>query len=65
MPITEIIEGSSRTIKSPNYPTSYPNLFDYRWNIVTEPGTKVRLLFAIFENQEMFDFVLVRELLLK
>ncbi|XP_046439501.1 CUB and sushi domain-containing protein 3-like [Daphnia pulex] len=58
-PITEIIEGSSRTIKSPNYPTSYPNLFDYRWNIVTEPGTKIRLLFAIFETQEMFDFVLV------
>jgi hypothetical protein len=54
--------GSSGTIESPNYPAAYPNSHDYRWNIVTSPGTKIRLLFAFFKTQEKFDFVTVREL---
>ncbi len=58
----EIIVESSGTIESPNYPAAYPNSYDYRWNIVTSPGTKIRLLFAFFKTQEKFDFVTVREL---
>ncbi|XP_046654239.1 uncharacterized protein LOC124345136 isoform X4 [Daphnia pulicaria] len=54
----EIIVGSSGTIESPNYPAAYPNSYDYRWNIVTSPGTKIRLLFAFFKTQEKFDSVL-------
>jgi hypothetical protein len=48
------------TIKSPNYPAAYPNSSDFRWKIVTEPGTSIRLLFALFETQEKFDYVFVR-----
>jgi CUB/sushi domain-containing protein len=51
------------TIKSPNYPaSSYPNSSDYRWKIVTQPNTSIRLQFALFETQEKFDFVSVRNL---
>ncbi|XP_059351846.1 uncharacterized protein LOC130690021 [Daphnia carinata] len=60
--ITTIIDGlaaTSGTIKSPNYPASYPNLVDFRWNIVTAPHTKISLLFALLETQEGFDFLYV------
>jgi cubilin len=53
------VAGSSGTIASANYPSTYPNSHDYRWHIVTEPGTKVQLLFAFFKTQEGFDFVFV------
>nr|CAH0109675.1 unnamed protein product [Daphnia galeata] len=51
--------GMVGTIRSPNYPASYPNSSDYRWKIVTQPNTSIRLLFAFFETQEKFDFVSV------
>ena len=55
--------GMIGTIKSPNYPaSSYPNSSDYRWKIVTNPKTSIRLLFAFFETQEKFDFVSVSNL---
>jgi hypothetical protein len=54
--------GTTGKIESPNYPAAYPNSYDYRWNIITSPGTKIQLLFAFFKTQEMFDFVQVREL---
>jgi hypothetical protein len=52
-------EGTSGTIKSPNYPLHYPHLTDCRWTITVKPGSKVRLLFAFFETQEGADFVSV------
>nr|CAH0102785.1 unnamed protein product [Daphnia galeata] len=55
--VATIVAGSSGTIESANYPSTYPNSHDYRWHIVTEPGTKVQLLFAFFKTQEGFDFV--------
>ena len=59
---TELV-GMIGTIKSPNYPvSSYPNSSDYRWKIVTQPNTSIRLLFAFFETQEKFDFVSVSNL---
>jgi cubilin len=58
----EVVMGTTGKIESPNYPAAYPNSYDYRWNIITSPGTKIQLLFAFFKTQEMFDFVLVREL---
>ncbi|KAI9558633.1 hypothetical protein GHT06_015421 [Daphnia sinensis] len=51
--------ATSGTIKSPNYPAPYPNLADFRWNIVTAPHTKIILLFALLETQEGFDFLYV------
>nr|CAH0107914.1 unnamed protein product [Daphnia galeata] len=57
---TTDLVGMIGTIKSPNYPaSSYPNSSDYRWKIVTNPKTSIRLLFAFFETQEKFDFVSV------
>jgi cubilin len=55
----ETVAGSSGTIASANYPSTYPNSHDYRWHIVTEPGTKVQMVFAFFKTQEGFDFVFV------
>ncbi|EFX72247.1 hypothetical protein DAPPUDRAFT_227615 [Daphnia pulex] len=52
-------EGTSGTIKSPNYPMLYPHLTDCRWTINVKPGSKVRLLFAFFETQEGSDFLSV------
>ncbi|EFX67783.1 hypothetical protein DAPPUDRAFT_17599, partial [Daphnia pulex] len=49
--------GMIGTIKSPNYPAAYPDSADFRWKIVMEPGTSIRLLFALFETQEKFDYV--------
>lgn len=57
------LTGSSGTIKSPLYPNSYPHLSDCRWKIVTPAGTKIRLLFALFETQEERDYVFVKTLL--
>ncbi|EFX60799.1 hypothetical protein DAPPUDRAFT_70566, partial [Daphnia pulex] len=51
--------GMIGTIKSPNYPAAYPDSSDFLWKIVTEPGTSIRLLFALFETQEKFDYVFV------
>lgn len=57
---TTDLVGMIGTIKSPNYPaSSYPNSSDYRWKIVTNPNTSIRLLFVLFETQEKFDFVSV------
>ncbi|XP_032784265.2 cubilin-like [Daphnia magna] len=53
------LTATSGTIKSPNYPAPYPNLADFRWNIVTAPHTKINLLFALLETQEGFDFLYV------
>ena len=58
---TDLI-GMVGTIKSPNYPASYSNSSDYRWKIVTNLNTSIRLLFVLFETQEKFDFVSVRNL---
>lgn len=52
-------EGTSGTIKSPNYPSHYSHLTDCRWSISLTPGSKVRLLFAFFETQDGADFVSV------
>jgi hypothetical protein len=57
---TTNLVGMIGTIKSPNFPAAYPDSSDYRWKIVTEPGTIIRLLFALFETQEKFDYVFVR-----
>jgi hypothetical protein len=46
-------------LKSPNYPATYPDSSDFRWNIVTAPLTKIQLLFALLETQEEFDFLYV------
>jgi len=59
---TKSLAGMIGTIKSPNYPAAYPDSSDYRWKIFTEPGTSVRLLFALFETQDKFDYVFVRSL---
>jgi hypothetical protein len=49
---TTNLVGMIGSIKSPNFPAAYPDSSDYRWKIVTEPGTSIRLLFALFETQE-------------
>ncbi len=54
------LTGTLGTIKSPNYPAPYPHYADYRWNINTEPNSRIRLLFALFETQEGSDFIHVR-----
>ncbi|KAI9558632.1 hypothetical protein GHT06_015420 [Daphnia sinensis] len=52
-------EENTGTIKSPSYPTFYPNSVDCRWSIKVEPGSKVRLLFALFETQADADYLYV------
>ncbi|XP_046459698.1 cubilin-like [Daphnia pulex] len=51
------LEGTSGTIKSPNYPMPYPHLTDCRWTISVKPASKV--FFSFFETQQGADFISV------
>ncbi|XP_046648597.1 CUB and sushi domain-containing protein 3-like isoform X5 [Daphnia pulicaria] len=58
-PTVQYLVGEKGTLKSPNYPATYPDSSDFRWNIVTAPHTKIQLLFALLETQEEFDYLYV------
>lgn len=47
------------TIKSPNYPSSYPNLIDCRWIIQADSASKIRLTFGYIDTVADYDFVTV------
>ncbi|EFX79238.1 hypothetical protein DAPPUDRAFT_245200 [Daphnia pulex] len=55
-PTVQYLVGEKGTLKSPNYPATYPDSSDFRWNIVTAPHTKIQL-FALLETQEEFDYL--------
>ena len=59
------LTGSSGTIQSPNYPSSYPNSMDCVWKITAPYGKEVNLTFTHMSLQYMYsctaDFVELRD----
>ncbi|GFS02438.1 Tolloid-like protein 1, partial [Elysia marginata] len=54
--------GTSGTVRSPNYPSNYPNNARCQWVIRTSPGTRVRLSFTYFRLESCpSDYLIVRD----
>ncbi|XP_074185389.1 CUB and sushi domain-containing protein 1 isoform X1 [Rhinolophus sinicus] len=53
--------ASSGIILSPNYPEEYGNNMNCVWLILSEPGTRVHLIFNDFDVEPQFDFLAVKD----
>lgn len=53
--------ASSGTILSPNYPEEYGNNMNCVWLIISEPGSRVHLIFNDFDVEPQFDFLAVKD----
>ncbi|XP_046885306.1 CUB and sushi domain-containing protein 1-like [Hypomesus transpacificus] len=51
----------SGTILSPNYPEEYGNNMNCVWLIISEPGSRIHLLFSDFELEPQFDYLIVKD----
>ncbi|XP_028397706.1 dorsal-ventral patterning tolloid-like protein 1 [Dendronephthya gigantea] len=58
-----VLDSSTGTIMSPNYPNFYNSSLNIRWNIVVTPGHRVKLTFKAFSLEKdrkcEYDYVLV------
>ncbi|XP_019508240.1 PREDICTED: CUB and sushi domain-containing protein 1 [Hipposideros armiger] len=52
---------SSGIILSPNYPEEYGNNMNCVWLIISEPGTRIHLIFNDFDVEPQFDFLAVKD----
>ncbi|XP_035867009.1 CUB and sushi domain-containing protein 1 [Phyllostomus discolor] len=53
--------ASSGVILSPNYPEEYGNNMNCVWLIISEPGSRVHLIFNDFDVEPQFDFLAVKD----
>ncbi|KAM6149501.1 CUB and sushi domain-containing protein 1 [Erethizon dorsatum] len=53
--------ASSGIILSPNYPEEYSNNMNCVWLIISEPGSRIHLLFNDFDVEPQFDFLAVKD----
>ncbi|KAM5312551.1 CUB and sushi domain-containing protein 1 [Glossophaga mutica] len=53
--------ASSGIILSPNYPEEYGNNMNCVWLIISEPGSRVHLIFNDFDVEPQFDFLAVKD----
>ena len=53
--------SASGTILSPNYPEEYGNNLNCVWLIISEPGSRIHLLFSDFELEPQFDWLVVKD----
>ncbi|XP_032960426.1 CUB and sushi domain-containing protein 1 [Rhinolophus ferrumequinum] len=53
--------ASSGIILSPNYPEEYGNNMNCVWLILSEPGTRVHLIFNDFDVEPQFDFLAIKD----
>uniref|UniRef100_A0A8C8DH19 CUB and Sushi multiple domains 1 n=1 Tax=Oryzias sinensis TaxID=183150 RepID=A0A8C8DH19_9TELE len=51
----------SGTILSPNYPEEYGNNLNCVWLIISEPGSRIHLLFSDFDLEPPFDWLVVKD----
>ncbi|XP_068184525.1 CUB and sushi domain-containing protein 1a [Antennarius striatus] len=51
----------SGTILSPNYPEEYGNNLNCVWLIISEPGSRIHLLFSDFDLEPQFDWLAVKD----
>ena len=56
----ETLTGSSGTLVSPNHPNQYPNGFDRTWCIQPASGAAATLTFSVFDTEQGYDFVQIR-----
>ena len=50
----------SRSLRSPGYPSNYPNNLDCTWIISTTPGSSVEIRFSYFST-DSFDYLEIRD----
>ncbi|XP_005082661.1 CUB and sushi domain-containing protein 1 [Mesocricetus auratus] len=53
--------ASSGIILSPNYPEEYGNSMNCVWLIISEPGSRIHLIFNDFDVEPQFDFLAVKD----
>ncbi|XP_078503642.1 CUB and sushi domain-containing protein 1 [Lissotriton helveticus] len=51
----------SGIILSPNYPDEYGNNMNCVWLIISEPGSRIHLIFNDFDVEPQFDFISVKD----
>uniref|UniRef100_G3SQQ0 CUB and Sushi multiple domains 1 n=1 Tax=Loxodonta africana TaxID=9785 RepID=G3SQQ0_LOXAF len=51
----------SGIILSPNYPEEYGNNMNCVWLIISEPGSRIHLIFNDFDVEPQFDFLAVKD----
>ncbi|KAM9317096.1 CUB and sushi domain-containing protein 1 [Gastrophryne carolinensis] len=51
----------SGIILSPNYPEEYGNNMNCVWLIISEPGSRIHLIFNDFDVEPQFDYVAVKD----
>uniref|UniRef100_A0A3P8P4T7 CUB and Sushi multiple domains 1 n=1 Tax=Astatotilapia calliptera TaxID=8154 RepID=A0A3P8P4T7_ASTCA len=51
----------SGTVLSPNYPEEYGNNLNCVWLIISEPGSRIHLLFSDFDLEPQFDWLVVKD----
>ncbi|XP_068442403.1 CUB and sushi domain-containing protein 1a isoform X2 [Clinocottus analis] len=51
----------SGTILSPNYPEEYGNNLNCVWLIISEPGSRIHLLFSDFDLEPQFDWLVIKD----
>ncbi|XP_054625925.1 CUB and sushi domain-containing protein 1-like isoform X1 [Dunckerocampus dactyliophorus] len=49
------------TVLSPNYPEEYGNNLNCVWLIISEPGSRIHLLFSDFDLEPQFDWLVVKD----
>ncbi|KAK1891689.1 CUB and sushi domain containing protein 1, partial [Dissostichus eleginoides] len=51
----------SGTVLSPNYPEEYGNNLNCVWLIISEPGSRIHLLFSDFDLEPQFDWLMIKD----
>nr|XP_014341913.1 PREDICTED: CUB and sushi domain-containing protein 1-like [Latimeria chalumnae] len=51
----------SGTILSPNYPEEYGNNMNCVWLIISEPGSRIHLIFNDFDVEPQFDYLTIKD----
>ncbi|KAM4592287.1 CUB and sushi domain-containing protein 1-like [Odontesthes bonariensis] len=51
----------SGTVLSPNYPEEYGNNLNCVWLIISEPGSRIHLLFSDFDLEPQFDWLVIKD----
>ncbi|XP_075853394.1 CUB and sushi domain-containing protein 1 isoform X2 [Microcebus murinus] len=53
--------AASGIILSPNYPEEYGNNMNCVWLIISEPGSRIHLIFNDFDVEPQFDFLAIKD----
>ncbi|KAJ8018374.1 Tolloid-like protein 2 [Holothuria leucospilota] len=56
-----IFVNTSYIFNSPNFPSNYPNDFEYTWYFSTNPGSQLLVTFNAISTESGYDYIYVRE----